>query len=90
MSFRHKGLETFYRTGNKKGVRPEHAARLRRILTVLDEAADFDDLQHVNRPHMLKGEYEGFFAVSVSGNWRVIAQFTDSGDVELVDYLDYH
>ncbi|WP_443094454.1 type II toxin-antitoxin system RelE/ParE family toxin [Phyllobacterium sp. CCNWLW109] len=34
-----------------------------------------------------KGSLEGFWSISVSGNWRIIFRFND---VELVDYLDYH
>jgi RelE-like toxin of type II toxin-antitoxin system HigB len=30
-----------------------------------------------------------FWAVKVSGNWRVIFQFKE-GDAYLVDYIDYH
>jgi proteic killer suppression protein len=39
--------------------------------------------------HPLKGNMEGFFAVSVSGNYRLIFRF-DGEDVVDVDYLDYH
>jgi len=41
------------------------------------------------RLHPLRGDLDGFWAVSISGNWRVIFHFV-STDVELVDYLDYH
>jgi toxin HigB-1 len=39
--------------------------------------------------HQLKGEYQDFWSVSVSGNWRIIFKFLD-GDVYEVDYFDYH
>ena len=39
--------------------------------------------------HRLKGELRGYYAVSVSGNWRVTFRFKD-GDVMDVNYLDYH
>ncbi|MQT88104.1 hypothetical protein DYL61_16885 [Pseudomonas nabeulensis] len=42
-----------------------------------------------NRLHALKGKLAGYWAVCVSGNWRVIFRF-DGSDAELVDYLDYH
>jgi proteic killer suppression protein len=41
------------------------------------------------RLHPLKGELQGFFAVNVSGNWRVIFRF-EEGQVTDVDYIDYH
>jgi hypothetical protein len=37
-SFKHKGLKEFFYTGSKKGIRPEHADRLERILDRLNAA----------------------------------------------------
>ena len=90
VSFTHKGLERFFRTGSKSGIQPVHAARLTLILSLLDVAKSADDM---NFPgfglHPLKGDWKGYFAVKVSGNWRLI--FKQNGDdMELVDYLDYH
>jgi proteic killer suppression protein len=39
--------------------------------------------------HNLKGDLLGFYAVTVSGNWRVIFRF-ENGDALDGDYLDYH
>ena len=89
-SFRHKGLEKFYRTGSKAGIQAKHAPKLRRILGLLDVATTAED---VNLPgyrlHPLKGKQKGFFSVWVNGNWRIIFRFVGD-DVELVNYLDYH
>jgi toxin HigB-1 len=89
-SFRHKGLEDFFRTGSKAGIQPAHAGKLRRILGVLDQARG--PLQ-MNLPgfklHPLGGDLEGFWSVWVNGNRRVIFRF-EGEDAELVDYLDYH
>jgi toxin HigB-1 len=41
------------------------------------------------RLHPLKGDLEGYWSVSVSGNWRVIFRF-DGGDACDVDLVDYH
>ncbi len=40
------------------------------------------------RLHPLKGERKGQWAVSLSGNWRVVFRFEgeDAIDVDLVDY----
>lgn len=38
LSFKHKGLEKFYRTGSKAGIQIHHAAKLARILARLDSA----------------------------------------------------
>jgi proteic killer suppression protein len=39
--------------------------------------------------HPLKGELAGFWAVSVSGNWRIIFRF-ENGSAYDVDLIDYH
>jgi len=90
VSFRHKGLERFYRTGNKAGIQARHADKLRRILSNLDVATCLDDLDLPGyRLHGLKGARTGEWAITVQANWRVT--FRMSGEnVELVNYEDYH
>ena len=88
-SFRHKGLEAFFRRGTRAGIQLQHASRLRLQLTALDAATKRSDLAAPGwRPHALTGEFRGFHSITVSGNWRVIFRFVGQ-DVELVDYLDY-
>ena len=90
LSFIHKGLERFYRTGRSSGIQPKHAQRLRLILTNLDQAESPDDMDLPGlRLHRLKGSRKGIWSVSVSGNWRVTFKFTGK-DVEIVNYEDYH
>lgn len=90
-SFRHKGLEQFFKTGSKSGIQPHHAVKLRIQLTALNAAASPADLKApvAWRLHQLSGDWAGFWSLTVNGNWRVIFRF-DGIDVELVDYLDYH
>jgi proteic killer suppression protein len=88
--FQHKGLEAFYRTGTTKGIQPAHAAKLSRILDVLNAAQGPDAVSIPSfRLHPLKGKLKGHWAVWVNGNWRVTFVFADA-DVELIDYQDYH
>ena len=89
-SFRHKGLEKFFRHGAKPGIQAKHAARLRLQLGRLDAAtgpADMDLPGWRCRP--LKGRLEGHWAVWVDENWRMTYRF-DGKDAVLVDYQDYH
>ncbi len=89
-SFRHKGLAAFFTTGSARGIRPEHAKRLRLILARLHASTEVRDMNLPGlRLHPLKGHLAGSYAVDVSGNWRIIFRFegTDAADV---DYIDYH
>ncbi|MEO7147931.1 MAG: type II toxin-antitoxin system RelE/ParE family toxin [Terrimesophilobacter sp.] len=94
-SFRHKGLETFFVTGKKTGIRPDHATKLQRQLAELDNARTLQDLPQSWKPHPLSGstaagrDVAGHYAIWVSGNWRLTFVF-EGTDVHLLDYLDYH
>ena len=89
-SFQHKGLEKFFRTGNKAGIQPKHADRLRRQLTVLDNAVSSKDMDLPGyRLHALKGAETGEWSIWVNGNWRMTFRF-EGTDAVLVNYQDYH
>ena len=89
-SFAHKGLARFYHTGSKSGIQAKHAERLRLILSNLDQAEAPEDMDLPGlASHELKGKRKGVWAVKVSGNWRVTFRFA-GGDVEQVNYEDYH
>ena len=89
-SFRHKGLRLLFETGNSRGVQSAHARKLTDVLDLLNAAMNPSDM---NFPgsflHPLKGKLEGYWAIRVSGNWRIIFRF-EKGDALDVDYVDYH
>ncbi len=88
--FRHKGLAGFYETGSKAGIQAKHADRIRLILGRLNVSHEPRDMNLPGlRLHSLSGEYQGYWAVDVSGNWRIVFRF-EGQDVIDVDYLDYH
>jgi proteic killer suppression protein len=41
------------------------------------------------RLHALTGKLVGHFSIAVDENWRLTFKF-NGGDVELLDYQDYH
>ena len=89
-SFKHKGLEDFFVNGTKKGIKPEHASKLARILDRLNAANDLKDMNYPgSNLHALSGDRKGQYSVKVSGNWRVVFEFVE-GDAYVVDYDDYH
>jgi proteic killer suppression protein len=86
-SFRHDGLERFFRKGSKPGIQPRHAATLK--LHLHDGATGALDM---NLPgwawHPLKN-LAGHWSVSVNGNWRMTFTF-EGTEAILIDYRDYH
>jgi proteic killer suppression protein len=89
-SFRHKGVEQFFRTGSKRGIQPSHADRLRNQLFALNNAKAATDMNAPGwRLHQVQGPLKDHWAVLVSANWRLIFRFEGEHAV-LVDYQDYH
>jgi len=60
-------------------------------LTAIDEANEPEEIRLFPgwRLHPLTGDMQGFWSVTVTGNWRIIFRFEDGNASEL-DYLDYH
>ena len=89
-TFRHRGVERFFKTGTKTGFQPAHEARLRILLTTLNLASVPQDMDRAGWDwHSLKGDLKGHWAVAVNRNWRLTFTF-DGQDAILVDYQDYH
>lgn len=90
LSFRHKGLERFFRTGSTAGIQAKHASKLRLLLAQLEQARTIEDMDTPGlRLHPLKGDRKGTWSVTVQANWRMTFRF-DNGNAEVVDYEDYH
>lgn len=89
-SLKHKGLKTFFETGSKKGIVPEHAPKIARILDRLDASIVPGDMALPGYYlHQLSGQERDTWSVRVSGNWRITFLF-EGENVILVDYKDYH
>ncbi len=89
-SFKHKGLQTFFETGNTSGIQSNHVNKLRLQLAALDTATNIDDIDIPGyRLHKLKGSRKNIWSITVNGNWRITFNFTD-GNVYIVNYEDYH
>lgn len=89
-SFKHKGLERFFRSGSTKGIQAAHAKKLRLQLVALDTAFEVEDMHIPGYAlHPLKGNRKDTWSISVSGNWRITFEFYD-GNAYIVNYEDYH
>ena len=88
-ALRHKGLSAFFEMGSMAGIQPAHAPMLAGKLRRLNETIA---AQGLNLPswdlHPSKGrDLKGYYALWVSGNWRLTFTFEGTAAV-LVDYLD--
>lgn len=89
-SFKHKGLERFFVSGNRKGIQPEHARKLQMRLAAIHSATEIEDIDLPSyRLHPLKGDREGIWSIAVNGNWRITFEFVD-GNAYILNYEDYH
>jgi proteic killer suppression protein len=88
-SFKHRGLKRLHERGDRSQIGTDLIRKVENILSVLD-AADSPRALDIpgHRLHPLKGGHEGFWAVTVRANWRIIFRFAngDAFDVELIDY----
>ena len=89
-SFKHKGLRLFFETGVSKGISSNHIDRLRLILARLHVSRSPEDMRLPGlKLHKLKSIFQDYYAVCVSGNWRVIFKFQGDNVID-VNYMDYH
>ena len=89
-TFRHRGLKRLYERDDPSRVGADLVERIAVALADLDDAGRPND---VNLPgyrlHPLRGDQEGRWSISISGNWRIVFRF-EGGDVYDVDLVDYH
>lgn len=87
-TFKDKGLEAFFTTGNASGLPVPQHARVRRILAALHAAAKPTDMALPGyRFHPLNGKPQRY-TVDASGNYRITWEW-DDGAIK-VDIEDYH
>lgn len=88
-SFNHKGLQQFFETGTTRGIRADHAKKLRCMLAVIDDIVSVEEVLFLWKCHQLKGSRAHIWSLSVSGNWRLTFEFKN-GNADILDYEDYH
>jgi proteic killer suppression protein len=88
---RHGGLRRFLEDDDDRGLPRDLVRRLRNILAALDAARDVGNV--IGPPgwriHQLRGDREGTWSISVSGNWRLTFDVEDDEVFDL-DLEDYH
>jgi toxin HigB-1 len=88
-SVKHRGLKRLFERDDRGGIRSDLLEDVEDILGRLNQATTPQALDLPGyRLHPLKGEFRGFWPVTVQANWRIIFCFEqeDAVDVELIDY----
>lgn len=92
-NFAHKGLKKLYADNIAKGVPPDVADKLRKMLAFLDDMLDAEELQSLPgwKAHVLSGDRRGTWSLSVTRNRRLTFRI-DAAEKEICDLNleDYH
>lgn len=91
--FRHKGLRRLHADDDAKGVPPAMVDKLRKLLFALETADNLDQVGRFPgwRLHTLRGRLEGFWSLTVTGNWRLIFRYdAETNTADDIDLIDYH
>lgn len=92
-NFIHKGLKRLYEEDSKKAVPPDSVDKLRKMLAFLDDMEDPNELRVLPswRAHILVGDREGTWSLSVTRNRR-LTFWIDRKEWQIcdVDLEDYH
>lgn len=88
-NFKDRRLKRLYERGDRSRLQANLVDRIEVILGHLDTALTIEDMDiHGFRLHLLRGNYQGFWSVTVRDNWRIVFRFENGKalDVEMVDY----
>ena len=89
----HRGLRRFIQDDRATGLQPAVVAKLRRILSFLQDMEHEEELRTVPgwKAHRLGGARKGVWSLAVTKNWRITFRIDEAED-EIVDldYEDYH
>ncbi len=92
-NFAHKGLRALYADNSAKGVPPDSADKLRKMLAFLDAMQDPEELRSLTawKPHTLTGDRKGTWSLTVTRNRRLTFRI-HIADLEICDLNleDYH
>lgn len=91
-SITHKALRNFAETGKAKGLPGNLVGRLRNMLAYLTAIETVEELKIPPNygAHMLTGDRDGVWSLTVTKNWRMTFRINDALAIEDMDLEDYH
>jgi toxin HigB-1 len=89
-SFRNRDLERFWRRNQARGIAQQYEAKLRAMLTAIEEAENIAELSSVPgwRLHPLKGSRKGTWSLRLDRNYRLTFRVANRviGEIDVEDY----
>lgn len=92
-NFTHKGLKRLYEDDSIKGISPENADKLRKMLAFLDAMEAPEELYALPawKAHTLTGNRKGTWSLAVTRNRRLTFWVDDAErEIRDLDLEDYH
>ena len=69
------------------------ADKLRKLLFAMETANGLDQVSRFPgwKLHRLKGAFQGFWSLAVTGNWRLVFRYHEEANTASdIDLIDYH
>jgi len=92
-SFAHKGLKRLYEEDSPRGVLPDSAGKLRKMLAFLDSMEDESELGLLPgwKAHRLSGDRKCIWSLSVTANLRLTFRVDPiEREIHVLNLEDYH
>ena len=91
-SVAHRGLRRLIEHGSAAGLPAAHVGKIEAILSFLGEAPGIEAVQKLTvwRAHQLTGDRKGTWSLTVTRNWRITFRLSPKGEIEDLDFEDYH
>jgi len=91
VSIAHKGLKLLWEKDDASRLPAPYVKKIRFALDLLNSVSNLSFIMRERklRLHPLSGKLKDYWAITISGNDRIIFKFIDE-NVYLLDYLDYH
>ena len=91
-SFANSATRRLFETGRSPRIHPDLARAAVKKMIQLDSAAKLSDLAipPANRLEILEPKQRGRYSLRVSKQWRITFTWTNDGNAEEVELIDYH
>ncbi len=93
LSIKSKALKLFITKNDKRLLPGKYVGKISAVIDVLLDAETIDDVMAYpyGKPHPLKGERVGTYAISIYANWRITFVYEEKEHtVHILDFEDYH